>query len=48
MFNIFVSDTDSGIKCTLNKFAGDIKLCGAAGMPEGQGAIQKDLDKLRK
>ena len=44
--NIFISDTDSRIKCTLRKFLDDIKLCGVANTPEGQVAIQRDLDKL--
>ncbi|GAB0204707.1 hypothetical protein GRJ2_002936300 [Grus japonensis] len=41
--NVFVSDMDSGIECTLSKFANNTKLCGA-----GRDAIQRDLDRLER
>ena len=39
LFNIFVGNMDSGIECTLSKFANDTELCGAVNTLEGRDVI---------
>ena len=39
LLNVFISDVDSGIECSINKFADYTKLSGTLGMTEGRDAI---------
>ncbi|GAB0179784.1 mitochondrial enolase superfamily member 1 [Grus japonensis] len=48
LFNIFVGNMDSGIECTLSKFADRTKLCGVVNRLEGRDAIQRDFDRLER
>ncbi|RMC15367.1 hypothetical protein DUI87_07558 [Hirundo rustica rustica] len=48
LFNVFISNTDSGVECTLSRSAGDTRLSGAFDMPEVLDAIQRELHKLKK
>ena len=47
-FNIFTSNTDDGIKCTLSVFADGINLGGAVDTAEGGNAIQRDINRLKR
>lgn len=48
LFNIVVSNMDSGIACTLRQFANNTKLCGVPKTLEGRDAMQWDLERLER
>lgn len=48
LLSIFLSDTGSGIECTLPRFADGIKLSDAVGTTEDLDDIQRDLAKLEQ
>ena len=48
LFNTFVGNIDSGIECTLSKFADGTNLSSTVNMLEGRDAIRRDLDRLER
>ncbi|GAB0176530.1 cAMP-dependent protein kinase inhibitor alpha [Grus japonensis] len=48
VFNILINAIDSGLECTLSKFADNIKLCGVVDTLEGRDTIQRDLNRLER
>lgn len=45
LFNIFVCDTETGIKGSCSKFADDSEPCSVASTQEGRAALQRDLGR---
>ena len=48
LFNILISDTDSGVECTLSKSANDTKVCSDA-IPKDLGSgVEPELMRFNK
>jgi len=48
LFNIVVSNMDSGTECTLGKLVTSTKLCSVFDTLEGRDATQRNLDRLER
>ena len=48
LFNIFVGNMDSGIECTLSKFANNTRLCGVVDTLEESDAFQTELGRRER
>ena len=48
LFNIFICAMDSGIECTLSKFADNTKMSSAVNTLERRSTIQRNLDSLER
>lgn len=48
VFTIFVGDTDSGIECSLSRFADVTQLGGAVTVLEGSSAVRMELDRFER
>ena len=48
IFNIFINDIDSAIKCALSKSVDGTKLWCVVSMPKAQDVIWRDLDRLEQ
>jgi len=48
MVNIFISDLERGLKCTLSKFEDNTKLNGTIDIVEGRDTIQGKMDRTAK